>query len=136
MNNRRKMIGMLFASYPSSGESRSEIEQQIALYELALEGVSDANVEMACKAFIQGRVEGHNPSFRPRPPELAEYARRKQDRDNLLEFREQQRMARLAASEEPTPTPDQRARVMKAVNAAKSAISKKVAEDMIGKAGF
>lgn len=129
------MIGMLFASYPSAGESRSEIEQQIALYELALQGVSDENVEMACKAFIQGRVEGHNPSFRPRPPELAEYARRKQDRDDRFAIQHDNISAQLEAPKHRDPTPEERQRVQDALNRLKKSLGQKQSE-MIGPEGF
>lgn len=135
MNQRQKMIGMLFAGYPSLGESRAELEAQIGLYGLALEGVSNKNVELACKAFIQGRVSGHNPSFRPRPAELAEYARRLQDSDDRFAVQNNNITAQLQAPKHHDPTPEERQRVQDALNKLKKSLGQKQAE-MIGPEGF
>jgi hypothetical protein len=124
---------MLFASYPTAGESRTEIQTQLGLYQLALEGVPPEFVERACKAFIQGRVAGQNPSFRPRAAELANHARQMFDRAHAARAQDERIQRQLSAPDETPPTPEERDRVMRALNAAKAAISEKVNADMIGK---
>jgi len=129
----QKALAMLFAAFPSTGEGRDELRKLLGLYELALLNVPPEFVERACKAFIQGRVPGHNPSFRPRAAEVANHARQMFERDSVARAQDERIRKQLSAPDATPPTPEERDRVMKALNAAKAAISEKVNADLIGK---
>ena len=55
-------------------------------YEIALEGLSDAAIQDACKRFIQGRVPEFDVRF---PPSVAQFAKEAQDRQRFIEVAEQ-----------------------------------------------
>jgi hypothetical protein len=64
----------LFAAWrPRDGES---LEGLAAVYHMAVEDVPGWSVQRAVKAFIKRKVPGHNPTFRPTPPELAQECER------------------------------------------------------------
>jgi hypothetical protein len=64
----------LFAAWkPRDGES---LEGLAAVYHMAIEDVPGWSVQRALKAFIKRKVPGHNPTFRPAPPELAQECER------------------------------------------------------------
>lgn len=68
------MIALLLSSFPNfqSGDA----ESLLAAYEMAVSGCSDYDLAEAVKAFIQGRVPGHNMAFAPTAPQLASVCRR------------------------------------------------------------
>lgn len=103
-NDKRKIIATLLAYWPIAGETKQDAKEAVAMFETALEGVSPRFVEQSVKAFIQGRVPTHNPSFRPKPTELAAHARPLQiahlDRQERLEA--QRLQFENSGREEPT----------------------------------
>ena len=48
------------------------------VYEVALNGVSEAAAVHACMAYVQGGVDRKTHAFRPSPAEVAEFAKRRQ----------------------------------------------------------
>ena len=68
------MIGLLLSSFPNfqSGDA----ESLLAAYELAVSGCTEDDLADAVKAFVQGRVPGHNMAFAPTAPQLAATCRR------------------------------------------------------------
>ena len=95
MNEREKAINLLLVAFPAN-ESKQELRALLAAYDLALDGISDQNVSIAVRAFCQGRVDGHNRAFRPRPAELAAYARPLQEQDNRIAARCAEQRKQLA----------------------------------------
>jgi hypothetical protein len=55
----------------------------IDVYEYALQGVSDDNIQLSVAAFIGGKIKRNN-AFRPSPAELAAHARVFQRRDDRI----------------------------------------------------
>jgi hypothetical protein len=59
----------LFTAYPpGQGENLDGLS---AVYHMAIEGLPGWAVQRAIKAFIKGKVGDHNPTFRPRAPEIS-----------------------------------------------------------------
>lgn len=54
-------------------------------YEIALEGLSDAAIQEACKRFIQGRVPEFDVRF---SPSVAQFAKEAQERQRMIEIAE------------------------------------------------
>lgn len=71
------MIGLLLSSFPNfqSGDA----ESALTAYELAVSDYTAEDMADAVKAFIQGRVPGHNMAFAPTAPQLASACRRAMD---------------------------------------------------------
>ena len=71
------MIGLLLSSFPNfqSGDA----ESALTAYELAVSDYTGEDMADAVKAFIQGRVPGHNMAFAPTAPQLASACRRAMD---------------------------------------------------------
>lgn len=107
-----KILAMLMASFPSQ-ESKDELKATMAAYDLALDGIAAEFVECAAKAFIQGRVSFHNSSFRPRPTELASFARKLQGKEMELRKMEASRKLQLENRGRDEPTPEEKAAVQK-----------------------
>ena len=109
------------------------MQQALTMFDTALEGISPRFVEMGARAFMQGRVSTHNPSFRPKPSELAAYCRPMQENENNHAAAFKARQAQLAAPERQHPTPEDKARVDATLRRAHALISAKVRNDMIVK---
>lgn len=105
-----KTLAILLASFPSN-ESEDELRAIMQSYDLALEGIAPHWVEHGVKAFIQGRVPGHNPSFRPRPAELAAFARPLHNQEREAAEAEKRRLLQLEDRGRDEPTPEEKAAV-------------------------
>ena len=132
-DEKRKITLTLLAFWPIAGESKAEMQQALTMFDTALEGISPRFVEMGARAFMQGRVGTHNPSFRPKPTELASYCRPMQENENNHAAAFKARQAQLAAPDHAEPTEADKARVQAQLNRARAAIASKVNSDMIVK---
>lgn len=130
MQGTDKAIALLMASFPAQ-ETEREIAGLMTAFDLALEGIQARFVDDAVKAFIQGRVAEHNPSFRPRPAEIAAYARALQDRAVDIRNRQEATRLQLESRGREEPTPEDKARVQAALKRATGTIAEKVQSDMI-----
>lgn len=101
------------------------------MFETALTDVAPRFVEIGVKAFIQGRVSTHNPSFRPKPSELASYVRPMQENENQRRRLESSHRLQLETRGREEPTPEEKARVQSQLDKAKQAIARRVQDDMI-----
>ena len=132
-DEKRKIALTLLAFWPIQGESKAEMQQALSMFDTALEGISPKFVEIGAKAFMQGRVGTHNPSFRPKPSELASYCRPMQDNQNSHARAFKARQAQLEAPEYEPPTESDRNRVQAQLDRARRAIAERVNSDMIVK---
>ncbi|KKB80800.1 hypothetical protein VW35_00905 [Devosia soli] len=65
-----KAIGMMLRAFPSSASSITAETPRV--YAFAVEEFSLEAVRRACRAFVRGQVEGHNPDFAPSTAKLAQ----------------------------------------------------------------
>ena len=68
-------LSMMLNAFPQSQNTDSEAE--IMTYQVACEGIDDAAIIATAKAYVQGRVTGHNRSFAPSCAEFAVEARKR-----------------------------------------------------------
>lgn len=66
-------LKVLFASFPAP---QGDVAAQMQAISMALEGCAVEDLADAVKAFVQGRVPGHNMAFAPTAPQLASACRR------------------------------------------------------------
>ncbi len=130
MNDNDKSLTLLMASFPSS-ETEQELVSIMGIYDLALEGIDPKWVDQAVRAFIQGRVPGHNPSFRPRPSELAAYARPLQNQQAEFERIYTRQFLQIENRGREEPTAEEKARVQATLKRATQQIAEKVSNDML-----
>lgn len=104
------MISLLLASFPQF--QNGDAETALTAYELAVADYTDADLADGVKAFIQGRVPGHNMAFAPTAPQLASACRRAMDSrlDDLRRHRSA--VLQIEARDQDTPkNAENRARV-------------------------
>ncbi len=113
MSEKSKSIYMLLSLDTKMAEAPPEFA---GVYLIAVRDETAETVRIAVERFIQGRVENHNPSFLPKPPELARECRRiaapqeafdkvwrKPQEKNLLETPEVVHLREVAADRAKTP---------------------------------
>jgi hypothetical protein len=125
-----KELAVLFASYQMPEENEAEFAQRVKTYALALEGVSQTNIERAVRLFVQGRVERARPSLLPMPAELAAQARKLQEKDDLIaqrRARERREHERLKIAQQHEPTAEERAEIGKRMEKLAAELAAKVA---------
>lgn len=71
-------LRVLFATFPAP---QGDVAAQMQAISMALEGFAEEDVADGVKAFVQGKVPGHNMAFAPTAPQLASACRR------AMEFR-------------------------------------------------
>ena len=84
MQDRTKAaIAVMLNSF--SQQQNTDPDLLMMAYEIALEGLSDAAIQEACKRFIQGRVSEFDVRF---APSVAQFAKEAQDRQSLMDIAE------------------------------------------------
>lgn len=110
---RIQAIGALFipGAFPRQEQEGTE-KQLLDVYLIAVEDIHPGFVAMACKRFIQGRVEGVSVAFRPTPAQFAIEARRLRDKSLDSERLSNLRLAgpAIPPGSPPGPTPEERER--------------------------
>lgn len=116
------MIGLLLSSFPNfqSGDA----ESLLTAYELAISDYHAADLADAVKAFVQGRVPGHNMAFAPTAPQLASACRRAMEARLDDANRHRKAVAQIEARDQDTPkNAENRARVAAMVAGAVKSLS-------------
>ena len=72
-----KAIGMMLRAFPSSQSSITAETPKV--YAFAVEEFSLEAVKRACRSFVRGQVEGHNPDFAPSTAKLAQVVKSFED---------------------------------------------------------
>lgn len=67
---KKSALEALFTTWPPI--ATEEPGPLVAVYRMAIEDLPGWAVQRAVKAFIKGKVGDHNPTFRPRAPEIAQ----------------------------------------------------------------
>ena len=110
--DRMKYLGMLLTAYPAAAESKEQMRAWLGTLEIALEGISEPNVERAVKDFIQGNVKRseESRSYRPSIAEIAAHARIYQQREDRYNksMQSQNDTLRITDDWKPSGTEDQR----------------------------
>jgi hypothetical protein len=69
---KKSALEALFTAWPPT--TAEELGPLVAVYRMAIEDLPGWAVQRAVKAFIKGKVGDHNPTFRPRAPEITKEA--------------------------------------------------------------
>ncbi len=111
------------------------MQEALSMFDIALEGISPRFAEMGARAFMQGRVATHNPSFRPKPSELAAYCRPLQSSENDRLDRDRHRVLQIEGSGRDEPTEEEKAAVQAKLKEFHRSVADAISMDPVAKSG-